>query len=325
VHLGILALALVLLTTPLSAAAQPAGKVHRIGWLGLPGAAGNADLTVAFRDELRQLGYVEGRNIVIDYRFADGQIERLSTLAVELIELRPDAIVVTGSQAAMAARRATATHPIVMVSVGDPVGIDLIASLAKPGGNITGISAAHGDIAAKWIELLREVVPRASRIGYLDDLDSPVAPIFVKHVLAAGRTLGVSMQVFSVTRPDDVEPQLRALTRAGVQALAVGPNPVPRTKRKEIVEFVARERLPAVYAGRDYAEAGGLMSYNPSRPDQGRRGALYVDRILKGAKPADLPVEQPTKFELVINLKTAKALDLTIPPSLMLRADQVLE
>lgn len=314
-----------LLGAPLSALAQPARGASRIGWLSLSTAAGNADLVGGFREGLQQTDRTEGKTLTIEYRFADGQAERLPNLAVELIGLPVDAIVVTGSQAAVAAKQATATIPIVMAGVGDPVGMGLIASLARPGGNVTGLSAAHGDISAKWLELLREVVPRASRIGYLDDLESPVSQIFLRHILAAGRTLGVSVHAFSVTKPNDVPPQLTAMTRTRVQAFVVGPNPVPRTRQKEIVEFAARNRLPAMYGGRDYVDAGGLMSYNPSRPDMGRRSALYVDKVLKGTKPADIPVEEPTKIELVINMKAAKALGLTIPQALLLRADHVIQ
>ncbi len=321
----ILPIALSILLAPLAADAQRAGKVPRVGWLGLPRQAANAELIEGFREGLRQLGYTEGKDIALEYRFADGRAERLSSLAVELVNLDVDAIVVVGSQVATAAKQVTTTIPLVMVSVGDPVGTGLVTSLAKPGGNITGVSAGHGDISAKWLELLREVVPRASRFGYLDDPTSPMSPIFLKQILGAARTLGVSVQIFPVTKPDDVEPQLTAMTRAGVQGIVVDGNPVPRTRQKEIVGFAARNRLPAMYAGRDYVDAGGLMSYNPSRPDMGRRGAFYIDKILKGAKPADLPVEEPVRYELVINLTTAKALGLTIPPAVLLRADQVVE
>ncbi len=318
-------LTLSLALTPLAAESQPARKVPRIGWLGLPGQAGNADIISGFWEGLRQLGYTEGKNITIEYRFAEGRAERLSNLAVELVNLHMDAIVVIGGQAATAAKQATSTIPIVMVSVGDPVGAGLVASLAKPGGNLTGLSAAHGDISVKWLELLREVVPRAARIGYLEDPNSPMSPIFLRQILGAARTLGVSMQVFPITSPDNVESQLTAMSQARMQALVVDSTPIPRTRQKEIVAFAARNHLPAMYGGRDYVDAGGLMSYNPSRPDMGRQGALYVDKILKGAKPGDLPVEQPTKFELVINLKTAKALGLTIPQSILVRADEIMQ
>jgi putative ABC transport system substrate-binding protein len=318
-------LGVALVAVSLAAHAQTTSKIPRIGWLGAPVAAGNVDQVEGFRGGLRQLGYTEGKNIIIEYRFADGRVERLPSLALELVNLNVDAIVVTGSQAARAAKQATATIPIVMAGVGDPLAIGLIASLAKPGGNITGVSAAHGDISAKWLELLLEVAPKASSIGYLDDLDSPMSQIFLRHILATGRTRGVSVQAFSVTKPDDVDAQLPAMIRAGIQAIVVGPNPVPRTRQKDILSFAARNRLPGVYGGRDYVEAGGLMSYDPSRPGLGRQGAVYVDKLLKGAKPADLPVEQPTEIELAINMKTAKALGLTVPAAVLLRADHVVD
>ena len=321
----VLSLGIAFLAGLLTAEAQPPSRIPRIGWLGVPGHAANADILSGFWDGLRQLGYTDGKNITIAYRFADGRAERLPTLALELINLPVDAIVVTSSQAARAAKQATTTIPIVMVSVGDPVGTGLVASLAKPGGNITGLSASHGDIAAKWLDLLREVVPRASRIGFLEDPTTPMAQIFFREILGAAQIHRVSVQVFNVANPDEVEPQLRAMTRASVQAVVVGPSAIPRTRQKEIVAFAARNRLPVIYGGRDYVDAGGLMSYNPSRPDMGRQSALYIDKILKGAKPADLPVEAPTKIEFVINMKAARALGLTVPPSALLRADHVIE
>jgi putative ABC transport system substrate-binding protein len=320
-----LGLSVALLSASLGVEAQPARKMPRIGWLGVPGQAGNADFIRGFRDGLRQLGYEEGKDINLEYRFADGRAERLPTLALELVNLHVDAIVVIGGQAATAAKHATTTIPIVMVSVGDPVETGLVASLAKPGGNVTGLSAAHGDMAAKWLDLLREVVPKASRFGYLEDPNTPMSQILFREILGAGRIRGVSVQVFAVNTPDEVETQLSAMTQARVQAVVVGPTPVPRTRQKEIVAFAARSRLPAMYGGRDYVDAGGLMSYNPSRPDMGRQGARYIDKILRGAKPADLPVETPTKVELVINMKAARAMGLTIPPSVLMRADQVIE
>jgi putative tryptophan/tyrosine transport system substrate-binding protein len=314
-----------ILASPLAADAQPA-QIPRVGWLGLPGQAGNADTVAGFREGLRELGYTDGKNVTIEYRFAEGRTERLAHLAAELVRLPVNAIVVTSGPATIAAKRATATIPIVIVGVADPVGIGAITSLAQPGGNVTGVSSANEDISAKWLELLREVVPKASQIGYLDDLDSPTAQIFLKHLQASGRTLGVSLRVFSVTKPDAVAPQLTAILRARVQGIVVGSGPMPRTRQREIVEFAAQHRLPAMYGnGGDYVDAGGLMSYGPSRSGMGRQGAVYVGKILKGAKPADLPVEQPTKVELVINMRTAKALGLTIPSFLLLRADRVIE
>jgi putative ABC transport system substrate-binding protein len=321
----VLGLSLALLAASFSAEAQPARKPPRIGFLGAPGKAGNADFIAGLVQGLRQLGYTEAKSITIEYRFAEGRTERLPKLALELVNLRVDAIVVTGSQAATAARQATTTIPIVMVSVGDPVGVGLVSSLAKPGGNVTGLSAAHGDIAARWLGLLREAVPKASRFGYLDDPNSPMSPIFLSEILDAGRKLGVSVQFFPVPKPDHVEAQLSAIAGAGIEAVIVGPNPVPRTRQKEILAFAAKNHLPVMYGGRDYVDAGGLMSYDPSRSEMGRQGALYIDKLLRGAKPADLPVEQPTKIELVINMKAARALGLTIPQSVLLRADHIVE
>ncbi len=314
-----------LLAAALGVQAQPASKTFRIGWLGVPGQTSNADFIRGFWEGLRLLGYTEGKDLSIEYRFADGRPELLPRLAGELVNLRVDAIVVTGSQAATAAKQATATIPIVMISVGDPVGGGLVASLAKPGGNITGVSSSHGDIAAKWLDLLMDVVPKASRIGYLDDPNTPLSQIFLKEIVGAGRSRGVSVQAFGVSTPEEVELQLGAMTRARVQGMVVGPTPMPRTRLKEIVAFAARNRLPAMYGGRDYVDAGGLMSYNPSRPDMARDGARYLDKILRGAKPADLPVEAPTKIELVINLKTARAMGLTLSPTALSRADHVIQ
>lgn len=323
--LFLICLSVALVAVSLPTKAQPTSNIARVGWLAAPAAAGNADFVEGFRAGLRQLGYSEGKNIVIEFRFANGRTERLPSLALELANLRADVIVVVGSQAAVAARGATSTIPIVMVSVGDPAAIGLIASLARPGGNVTGLSTAHSDLATKWLELLLEVVPKASLFGYLDDPNSPLSPIFLRNIQALSRTRGVSVQFFPVARSEEVESQLTAMSRAGIQGFIVAPNPVPRTRQRMILDFAAKNRLPAMYAGRDYVDAGGLMSYDPSRPGMGRQGAVYVDKVLKGAKPADLPVEQPTKIEFAINMKTAKALGLTIPASVLLRADHVVD
>ena len=305
--------------------AQTPDKTARVGWLAAPSAADHADFVEGFGAGLRQLGYSEGKSVVIEYRFANGQLDRLPGLARELVNLRVDAIVAVGSQAAVAAKGATATIPIVMVSVGDPASIGLVASLAKPGGNVTGVATAHDDLATKWLDLLLEVVPKASTIGYLDDPRSPVSSIFLRSIQSVGRARGVSVRFFPIVKPDDVEAQLAAMSRAGVQGFIVAPNPVPRTRQRMILDFASKARLPAMYAGRDYVDAGGLMSYDPSRPDMGRQGAVYVDKVLKGARLADLPVEQPTRIEFAINLKAARALGLEIPPSVLLRADHVVQ
>lgn len=314
-----------ILGAPRAAVAQPASGMARIGWLSYSTPTGNDDLLAGFLPMLKQEGYTESMNLAIEYRFAAGQIDRIEKQAVELVRLKVDIIVATGSQAAEAAKRATSTIPIVMVAVGDPVGLGLVASLNKPGGNITGLSFAQADYAAKWLEYLHDVVPKATRIGYLDDMSAPISKIFVREIQRAAQTLGVSVTVYPVSKPDDVVLQLDAMARDRVQAFVVGPTAVPRTRQKEIVAFAAAQRLPAMYVGRDYVDAGGLMSYNASRPDIGRQGALYVVKILKGASPAELPVEEPTKINLVVNLKTASALGLTIPQSLRLRADELIQ
>ena len=316
--------AVLLLAAPFGAEAQ-AGKVPRIGVLTLASLAGNADYIEGFRAGLCQLGYVEGKSILIDYRFADGSAEQLPGLAAELLRLGTDVLVTPTTPSTIAAKQATKTVPIVLMGVGNPLETALIDSLAKPGGNITGVTSAYDEIAAKWLQLLLEAVPRASKVGFLGNLANPYQQTVVKHLWAAGQTLGVAIQIFSAMKSDEVEPQLKAIAKARLHAIVVGGDPVLRTKRKETVAFLARARVPAMYAGKDYVDEGGLMSYDPSRPEMGRQAAVYVDKILKGAKPADLPVEQATKFELIINLKTAKALGLTIPPSLLLRADQVVE
>jgi len=319
----IVALVLAFLGVPRAVVAQPATKMARIGWLSM--GASNDDLLSGFRPGLEQLGYTEGRNIAIDYRFADGLTARLEAQAVELVRLKVNAIVVVGSQAAEAAKLATSTIPIVMIGVGDPVGVGLVASLNKPGGNITGLSFAQADTAPKWLQYLHDVVPQATRIGYLEDMSAPVSKSFVRELQRAAQTLGLSVAVYPVTKLADVLPQLDAMARDRVQAFVVSPSAIPRTRQQEIIAFAAGQRLPAMYVGRDYVDAGGLMSYNASRPDIARQGALYVVKILDGARPAELPVQQPARFELVINLKAAKALGLTIPQALLLRADEVIQ
>lgn len=313
----------VLVGGPQFALAQPAPKMVRIGWLSLAAPAGNEDYLAGFRRGLQQLGYVEGRNLAIEYRFASGFTDRLETQAAELAKLGVSAIVVAGSQAAEAAKRATATIPIVMAGVGDPVGVGLVASLNRPGGNVTGLSFAHADTAAKWLELLHDVAPKATRFAYLEDVSATIAKIFVREIERAAQSLGVSLKVYAVTRPDEVVPQLDAMFRDGVQAFIVGPTPVPRVRQKEIVAFAAARRMPVMYAGRDYVVAGGLMSYNADRAEVGRQTAVdYLAPILKGANPATLAVREPTKIELVVNVQTARALGIVIPPAVQARVDE---
>jgi putative ABC transport system substrate-binding protein len=314
-----------LLAAPLAAEAQQAGKVPRIGYLAF-NLATSPHLHEAFRQGLRDLGYVEGRNIVIEYRDTEGKFERFPALAAELVSLRVDLIVAGAFQATLAAKNATKTIPIIMVAVADPVRIGLIASLVRPGGNITGLALFAGtEIFGKHLELLKEAVPNLSRVAVLSNPANPMHVLRLREVEVAGRSLGVQVQILKAQGPEEFDSAFAAMTRERAGALYVVGDPMFVSHRRRFAELAAKSRLPAVYELKDHAEAGGLMVYGPSTLDMYRRAAPYVDKILKGAKPGDLPVEQPTKFELVINLKTAKALGLKIPPSLLARADEVIE
>jgi putative ABC transport system substrate-binding protein len=280
----------------------------------------------AFRQGLRELGWVEGQNIVIDYRFAEGRFDRLPDLAVELVQLKVDIIVAQPTPAAAAAKNATKTIPIVMISVGDPVGLGLIASLARPGGNVTGSSYSVGlEITGKLLELLKETVPKARRVAILSNPANPAHPLAIREVSVAARSLGVQLQLLEARGPNEFDGAFAAMAKERVGALLVVADGLFILHRARLADLAARSRLPAIYGYREHVEVGGLMSYGSSTRDLYRRSATFVDKILKGAKPADLPVEQPTKFELVINLQTAKALGLTIPPSLLGRADEVIQ
>ena len=318
-----------LLLTPLAAEAQQAGKVYRIGLLQIQTHELLVPYLKAFEEGLRELGYVEGRDFVREYRFADRQRERLPDLAAELVRLKVDVIVTGGDPGTMAARQATTTIPIVMTLGGDPVGVGLIASVRRPGGNVTGLVGVVGpDIMGKRMEHLKEVVPRMSRAGCFWNPDIPGYVAFWKATEEAARRLGVTLLSVEVRESREIEGAFARITRERAQALVVIADALAlavSVRRPEIPALAAKNRLPASYAYREAVDAGGLMSYGTSLPDLFRRAAGYVDKILKGANPGDLPVEQPTKFELVINLKTAKALGLTIPQSLLLRADQVIE
>ena len=310
---------------PLAARAQQAGKVPRIGYLS-PSSVGFAARDEAFRQGLRELGYVEGKNIVIEYRFAEGKFDRLPDLAAELVRLEVDVIVAVVTQASLAAKHATRTIPIVMVGVSDPLGSGLVASLARPGANVTGTSSMTSEVVGKSLELLKEAVPAVSRVAVLWNPDNAIlqAQMLRETQLAAGR-LGVELQTFGARSADELEPAFAAITRERVGALLVLADPILVIQQKRIVDFAERNRLPAMYGIKDYAAAGGLMTYAPNMEGQYRRAAAHVDKILKGAKPSDLPVEQPIKFDMVINLKSAKALGLTIPQSLLIRADEVIQ
>jgi ABC-type uncharacterized transport system substrate-binding protein len=322
----VLTLSAVLIALCLSAEAQQPKKIPRIGLLGSLSASSSSDLirTEAFLQGLRDLGYVDGKNIVIEYRYADGKFERLPSLAAELVRLKVDILVARGAPAAHAAKNATSTIPIVMGNAADPVGTGLVASLARPGGNITGLSDFNSGVITKRLELLKEVVPTVSRVAVFLNPANPTNPPQLKEVQAVAPALGVTLLSLEVKGADDIERAITAMKRERTGAVLViggaAGNHVPR-----LAELVVKNRLPTIWSSSEAVETGGLMSYGTNFADLYRRAATYVDKILKGAKPADLPVEQPTKFELAINLKTAKALDLTIPPSLLARADRVIE
>jgi putative ABC transport system substrate-binding protein len=322
----VVALAVGLFAAPPTVEAQGAEKVQRIGFLGPSPSSGG--LVQAFEQGLRELGYIEGKNVVIEHRYTDvaGNIDqRLPLLAAELVRLKPDVLVVSITEAALAAKNATTTIPIVMVNVGDPVGSGLIASLARPGGNVTGLSRLTPELIGKNLELLKETVPKAVRVAVLSNPTDPLHPELVMNTQQAAGSLGVQLKIVEAGTSKDLEGAFSTMARERMSAVLVLPDGMFYLNRTRIADLALRNGLPSMFGSSEMAKAGGLMDYAPSSLDNYRRAATFVDRILKGAKPADLPVEQPTKFELVVNLKTAKALGLTIPPSLLLRADQVLE
>ena len=316
-----------LLAAPLAAEAQPTGKVYRIGILGnvpLTDPEG-ANLWGAFVQGLRELAYVEDQNITIERRSSEGQYERLPALAADLVRLKVDVIVVPASENALAAQRATRTIPIVAASLGDPARTGLVASFARPDGNITGLSFAGPELAGKQIELLKDIVTGVPRVALLSNPTNPIHSAWLREANAATRSLRLQLQALEARKPDEFESAFAALTRQRAGALLVLPDGMFLFHRARIADLATKRRVPAMYGLRAHVDAGGLVFYGASLRDSFRRAATYVDKILKGAKPGDLPIEQPTKFELVINLKAAKALGLTIPPSLLQRADQVIE
>ena len=317
-------LTLSMLVVPLAAVGQQAGKIPRIGWLSARPSASDPFLP-AFQEGLRALGWVEGQNIALEYRWAEGQYERFPGLAAELGRLPVDVIVAMITPAALAAQHTTTTIPIVMVAVHDPVGSGLVASLARPGGNVTGLSLLSPPLVGKQLQFLREVVPTVSRVAVLWNLASPGNVLMVREAEEAARALGVQLHLVGARGPEEFDSAFAAITSAGAGALLVLGDAMFSVHRTRLAALAAQSRLPAMYAGRLVVEAGGLIGYGPSILANYRRAATYVDKILKGAKPADLPVEQPTTFELVINLKTAKALGITMPPSLLLLADEVIQ
>ena len=312
-----------LLVAPLAARAQQVAKIYRIGILETIPAARNAANLDALRKGLRDLGYVEGRNLVIEYRSADGRPERFPGLASELVRLNVDLLVTRGTPAARAAKDATATIPVVMATMGDPRAI--VASFAQPGGNVTGVTTFSTELSAKRVQLLKELVPNFSRVGLLHNMGNPAVPPEWEETRTAARSLGLQAELLDVRSEGDLGRAFELAVRQRVDGLVIGADGLTQLHQQTIVDWVARNRLPAVYPAREFVEAGGLIAYAVNYPDLYFRFATFVDKIFKGAKPRELPVEQPTKFELVINLKTAKALGLTIPQSLLLRADEVIQ
>jgi putative tryptophan/tyrosine transport system substrate-binding protein len=315
---------LVLLAVGVKAEAQQPARIPRIGIL-IPGSASLYSARLeALRQRLRELGYVEGKNIVIEYRYADGKLDRLPDLAAELVRLKVDVIVTTGP-ANSAAMKASATVPIVFASAGDPVGAGLVSSLARPGGNLTGLSLMSPDLDGKRLELLKEAFPKVARVAFLWQSRGPRGNEPLTGLEAAAKAIGVKLQSLEVRGLADFESVFARAKKDGAQALITSPNSLISTHQREVLDFAAKNRLPAMYPTSEYVEAGGLMSYAPNVTDLFRRAADYVDKVLKGVKPADIPVEQPMKFEFIVNLKTARQIGVTIPPTVLARADRVIK
>jgi putative tryptophan/tyrosine transport system substrate-binding protein len=309
---------------PLAARAQQSGRLRTIGFLGQSTRSAASEWTAAFVQRLRELGWTENRTITIEYRWAEGREERFAEIAAEFARLKVDAIVASGTPAVMASRQATSVTPIVFAPAGDPVASGLVASLARPGGNVTGLATLGADLAGKRVELLREAVSGLGRLAIMGNVGNPFSVLEVGEVQAAARALGLDVATLEIRRAQDIAPAFETL-KGRADALYVCPDGLVSTNRTRINTLALGERLPAMHGYREYVEAGGLMSYGPNYPDLFRRAADYVDKILHGAKPGDIPVEQPTKFDLIVNLTTAKALHLDIPPTLLARADEVIE
>jgi putative tryptophan/tyrosine transport system substrate-binding protein len=308
---------------PLTARAQQAGKLPTIGFLGTASASVFTPYTAAFVQRLRALDWIEGRTVTIEYRWAEGRTERYAEIAAEFVRLKVD-IIVTSGAAVLAARQATSVIPIVFAVANDPLGSGLVASLSRPGGNVTGLSAQQPDLVSKRLELLRELVPGFRQLGIMTNVGYPAAVLEMDEVQGTARTFGFDVAKVEIRRPEDIAPAFEAL-KGRAEALYVCSDPFVNANRIRINTLALVARLPTSYAQRDYVDAGGLMSYGPNFADLFRRSAVLVDKVLRGTKPADIPVEQPTKFELVINLKTAKALGLDVPSMLLARADEVIE
>jgi putative ABC transport system substrate-binding protein len=309
---------------PLAARAQQPAKLPTIGFLGATTPSAQSQWTAAFVERLGELGWIEGRNVAIEYRWMEGRNERVAEIAAEFVQRRVDVIVVRGTAAVVGAKQATSVIPIVFALAGDPVGSGLVASLARPGGNVTGLSGQQADVAAKRLELLREVVPSLHRLAIVANVGNPYAILELGEIQGAARVLGLEAATFEIRRAEDVAPAFRAL-KGRADALYVINDPLVNTNRVRIIISALGARLPTMHGSREHVEAGGLMSFGPNYPDSFRRTADYVNKILRGAKPGDIPVEQPTKFDLVINLTTAKALELKIPEAFLLRADGLIE
>jgi len=316
--------AVILLTVAVLTEAQQPTKVPRIGFLIASSRAVNAAREEAFLQGLRDLGYLEGKNIVIEWRSAEGKLDRLPALAAELVRLKVDVIVTAGPADTRAAKEATSTIPIVMTFDNDPVANGFVASLARPGGNITGLSTLAPELSGKRLELLKEIIPKLSRVAIVGDSKNPGNALELKEVRSAAEAFKMTLHSLDVVDPKEIEPAFRAASKEGAGAVLVLGSPVLNAQRKQVGEFAVKYRLPAIYYTAEFVETGGLMSYGVSRNDLVRRAATYVDKILKGAKPADLPVEQPKKFDFIINLKAAKQIGLTIPPNVLARADRVI-
>jgi putative ABC transport system substrate-binding protein len=313
----------VLLTTTTVAEAQQPARILRIGILIPSSASFYSSRVEALRQRLRDHGYVEGKNILIEYRYAEGKLERLPDLAAELVRLKVD-VIVTAGPAILAAKKASATIPIVFAAAADPVGSGLVSSLARPGGNITGLSVTAPDLDGKRLELLKEAFPKVARVAFLWESGSTTGNLPLTGMEAAAKALGLKLLSLPVRSLDDFESAFARAKRDGAQALITYPRPLINTQQRQVLDFAAKNRLPAMYPTSEFVEAGGLMSYAPNYTDLFRRAADFVDKILKGTKPAELPVEQPTKFEFIVNLKTAKQDGLTVPPNVLARADRVI-
>ena len=309
---------------PLAARAQKARNVPTIGFLGSLSRSAQSTWTAAFVQRMQEHGWIEDRTMVIEYRWAEGRAERFPEFAAEFVRLKVDVIVTAGTDAVIAAKKTTSVIPIVFGTAGDPVANGLVASLARPGGNVTGLSNQSADIAGKQLDLLRAVVPNLHRLAIMANIASSIGVLEMREVQAAAQTLGLEVTTVEIRRAEDIAPAIETL-KGGADALYVVTEPLANTNRIQINTLALAARLPTLHGQKPYVEAGGLMSYGANIPALFRRAADYVDKILRGAKPADLPVEQPTKFDLVINLKTAKALGLEIPPTLLARADEVIE